>query len=123
MKLLKQLERLEKINHLIKNECTGIPEDFAENLGVCRGHLYRLISVLNDYGACIEYSRKLHSFYYPKPFNFEKLIHKNSLTNDEMETIKGGFSLKNFIPSPFMRRNDVNLVPVNIFMGEIGYQY
>ena len=123
MKLLKQMERIKKINHLIEKEATGSPEDFAQNLGISRGHLYRLISVLNDYGASIEYSRKLNSFYYPQPFNFEKLFNDNSLNIDKMENIKGGFSLKNFIPSPFMRRNDVNLVPVNIFMGEIGYQY
>ncbi|HEY9169858.1 MAG TPA: hypothetical protein VIN72_10250 [Lutibacter sp.] len=108
MKLLKGLERLEKINHLIKRKCTGSPEDFAQNLGISRGHLYRLISVLNDYGACIECSRKLNSFYYQQPFSFEKLFLKKSLTIDEMENIKGGFSLNFFIPSPFMRRNEVN---------------
>ncbi|MDD3721158.1 MAG: hypothetical protein PHW92_01540 [Lutibacter sp.] len=70
MKLLKGLERLEKINHLIKKECTGSPEDFAQNLGISRGHLYRLINVLNDYGSSIAYSRKLNSFYYQQPFNF-----------------------------------------------------
>ncbi|MBK5210272.1 MAG: hypothetical protein JJE44_12345 [Flavobacteriaceae bacterium] len=123
MKLFKQLKRLKKINHLIEKEATGSPEDFAQNIGISRGHLYRLIGVLKDYGATIEYSRKLNSFYYPQPFGFEELLNENSLTVSKMENIKGGFSLKNFIPSPFMRRNDVNLVPVNIFMGEIGYQY
>ncbi len=74
MKLLKQLKRLKKINRLIEKETTGSPEDFAQNLGISRGHLYRLIGVLKDYGAFIKYSRKLNSFYYPQPFNFEKLF-------------------------------------------------
>ncbi|MDD3721154.1 MAG: hypothetical protein PHW92_01520 [Lutibacter sp.] len=65
------------------------------------GHAY--LALVTD-----AYSRKLNSFYYQQPFNFEKLFHKKSLTIDEMENIKGGFSLNFFIPSPFMRRNDVN---------------
>ena len=64
MKFIKQLERFQKLDYLIKNESTGNPTELSNNLNVSRSHLYRLLDTLKDYGASIKYSRKLNSFYY-----------------------------------------------------------
>ena len=78
MKFIKQLERLQKLDHLIKKECTGTPNDFAKKLGISRSHLYRLIEILKDYGAEIKYSRKQKNFHYTTPFNLDEMVPKNS---------------------------------------------
>lgn len=39
MKILNQLERLQQLDHLIKNQTTGKPEDIAKKSGVSRSHL------------------------------------------------------------------------------------
>lgn len=123
MKFIKQLDRFQKLDYLIKNESTGNPTELSNNLGISRSHLYRLLETLKDYGASIEYSRKLNSFYYNNSFNIENIFSCKILSFSKMEKIKGGFSSKKNTPSYFMRRSKYNLASINIFMGEVGYQY
>jgi predicted DNA-binding transcriptional regulator YafY len=110
MKFIKQLERLQRLDELIKNECISTPEDFAKKLGVSRSHLYRLIETLKDYGAEISFNRKQQCFYYKKPFIFKVLIPNTILSITEMKKISAGFS-KNTIPSFFMRQNSFTFTP------------
>lgn len=110
MKILSQLERHQQLDYLIKNQITGKPEDIAKKLSVSRSHLYRLIDILKDYGAEINYNRKEHYFYYKNPFVFKVLIPKTLLSITEMGKINGGFS-KNTVPSFFMRRNSFTFTP------------
>jgi len=74
MKFIKQLERYQKIDELISTECTGTPNELAKKLNISRGHLYRLLENLKDYGAEIEYSRKQENFYYTTHFNLDDLL-------------------------------------------------
>jgi len=110
MKFIKQLERLQRLDNLIKNEYKGTPDDLAKNLDISRSHLYRLIETLKDYGAKIEYSRKQQFFYYKNPFIFKILIPNNIISTTEMEKIRAGFTI-NTIPSFFMRRNSFTFTP------------
>jgi predicted transcriptional regulator len=64
MKFIKQLERYQKLDDLIKQEKTGTPNDLAEKLELSRSHLYRLLGDLKDYGAEIKYCRKMNTFQY-----------------------------------------------------------
>jgi len=120
MKIIKQLERLQKLDHLLKNECTGTPENFAKKLGISRSHVYRLIETLKDFGAEINYNRKQQSFYYKNPFNIKKLIPLNKLSVSNMEKINAGFS-KNTVPSFFMRRNSFTFTPYFAQNRDISY--
>ncbi|WP_457617979.1 HTH domain-containing protein [Lutibacter sp.] len=121
MKFTKQLERLQKIDHLLKNECTGTPENFAKKLGVSRSHLYRLIEILKDYGAEISYNRKQQCFYYKKPFIFKVLIPDTILSYTEMKKISAGFS-KNTVQSFFMRRHSFTFTPYFAQNSDISYE-
>ena len=96
MNFIKQLERFQKLDTLIKTECTGTPMELANKLEISRSHLYRLIENLKDYGADICYSRKKLNFYYKKPFNIGTILPLNSLSVLKMEKIKGGFSQELF---------------------------
>jgi len=120
MKFIKQLERLQRLDHIIRNELTGTPEEFSKKLGVSRSHLYRLIETLKDYGAEIEYSRKQQFFHYKNPFIFKVFILNNILSTTEMKKISGGFS-KKIIPSLFMRPN--NFILANSFAQNETYSY
>ena len=107
MKFIKQIERFQKLDTLLKAECIGTPIELANKLGVSRSHVYRLIEMIRDYGALIEYSRKTNSFYYVHPFCIDTLFSLNSLTTGKMEIISGGFCLKKIVTSFFMRRNAI----------------
>lgn len=43
MTILKQLQRFNKANKLIGSESTGNPEEFAEQLGVCRRQMFNIL--------------------------------------------------------------------------------
>jgi len=111
MNFIKQLERFQKLDKLIKMRCTGTPIELANKLGISRSHVYRLIDSLKDYGADICYCRKELSFYYKKPFKIEQVIPSNNLSDLKMENIKGGFT-ENIFPSFFMRRNSFTFITI-----------
>lgn len=62
MEFLKQIERLQLLNKLVKEKRTGSPEELADRLGLSRRQLYAYLEFLKDYGMDIGYSRKTNSF-------------------------------------------------------------
>jgi biotin operon repressor len=64
MHFLRQIERIQELDRLVKKRSTGSPNKLANKLGISRSHLYNLIGYLNDIGMKIKYSRSLGSFYY-----------------------------------------------------------
>ncbi len=64
MKFAEQIERLQKVDKLIRNKSTGPPDELARNLGVSRSQLYNIISFFNELGVEVKYSKSSASFYY-----------------------------------------------------------
>lgn len=64
MKMIHQLERIKKINRMIKSANTGSPREFAGELGISESHLHRYIEELNEMGIPIQYSRTRRTYYY-----------------------------------------------------------
>ncbi|MGF1636441.1 MAG: HTH domain-containing protein, partial [Cyclobacteriaceae bacterium] len=64
MNFIKQIERVQLLNRLIKEERTGSPDALAERLHLSRSQLYNLIDELKDMGVDIRYSRSKRSFYF-----------------------------------------------------------
>ncbi len=64
MKMIYQLERIKKINRMVKSASTGSPKEFAGELGISESHLYRYIEELNEMGIPIHYSRARKTYYY-----------------------------------------------------------
>jgi predicted DNA-binding transcriptional regulator YafY len=62
MEFIKQIERLQLLNKLVREQRTGSPEELAERLGVSRRQMYVYLEYLNDMGVDIQYSRRLNSF-------------------------------------------------------------
>lgn len=62
MEFIKQIERLQLMNKLIREQRTGSPEALADRLGVSRRQLYVYLEYLKDMGLDIQFSRRLNSF-------------------------------------------------------------
>jgi len=64
MKMIGQLQRIQKINRMIKSARTGTPKEFADELGISESHFYRYIEELQEMGAPIQYSRTRRTYFY-----------------------------------------------------------
>ncbi|MCF6351731.1 MAG: DNA-binding protein [Cyclobacteriaceae bacterium] len=111
MKFIKQIERLQKLNKLIGQQCTGCPNELAEKLNIKRSQLYEVLEQLKLEGAPIAYNRKLATFYYTYEFNLEITLQVKMLTGKEVKNIYGG-KIINFInkilPSEETGRSNVS---------------
>ena len=51
MKTIEQINRLQRIDQLIRTESTGCPKDFARKLNISVSTLFELLNCLNQLGA------------------------------------------------------------------------
>ena len=99
MEFIKQIERLQLLNKLVREQCTGCPEEFASRLGVSRAKLYLILEELRDQNICIRFNKRINSFEYENcrgialEFDF-RVLHK-----EEEKKINGGKILNFFAPS------------------------
>jgi len=72
MKIHTQIERLKRLNSLIKRKATGTPLQLAERLNVSKSTANRLIAELRDRGAPILYCKHSQCYKYTEAdYNFE----------------------------------------------------
>jgi predicted DNA-binding transcriptional regulator YafY len=90
MNFIRQIERLQILNKLIREERTGTPEELAERLGVSRRQLYTYFDLLKDFGLEVGFSRKINSFYYCEKKDLRISLNIQVLENAEMANINGG---------------------------------
>lgn len=69
MGLLKFIDRLKQIDHLIKTENTGSADEFAEKLGISRSMLMINLEEMRTLGAEIVYCPHKRSYRYAAEFN------------------------------------------------------
>lgn len=93
MKLIEQLQLLDRLDQLIRLKATGTPDELADRLGVSRRTVYNLIQMLNDLGAEISYNKCRGSFQYDADIQFQfDLV----ITEPENKKVKGGQSSQIF---------------------------
>ena len=68
MSLLKYIERIKRMDDLIRRCATGNSTDFANKLGISRSVLMENLREMRELGACINYSHHKQSYYYEKQF-------------------------------------------------------
>jgi predicted transcriptional regulator len=95
MKAFVQLERLKRMNRLIKEEKTGDPEEFAQRLKISPSHLYRCIEDMKELGAPVNFSRSRHTYYYEQDFDIKVSYSVQLLSENKTKKIIGGFSIRN----------------------------
>lgn len=87
MSLLKYLERIKRIDALVRNKSTGTPDEFAEKLGISKSMLMVNLVDLKKAGVPIEYSIMQRSYVY----NIDYILSMDNLLNKkEVNSIKGG---------------------------------
>ncbi|GAO41958.1 HTH domain-containing protein [Flavihumibacter petaseus] len=58
------IDRLDRLDNLIRTKSTGTPQDLANKLNISRSTLYEYIGLLKSMGAPISFCRRRNSFYY-----------------------------------------------------------
>lgn len=73
--VMKHLILIERIDQLIRLRATGTPQNLAKRLGVSKTKLYRMISMMKDMNAPVEYDEKLGSYIYEEAVGFSFGFH------------------------------------------------
>lgn len=97
MEFIRQVERLQMLNKLVREQKTGSPDELAQRLGVSRSKLYLILEELRDQGVCIRYNKQVNSFVYEECLGISVKFSFEILSCGEKNSIKGG---KYFEKSP-----------------------
>lgn len=92
MKLLEQIERINRLHEMIKYRRTGTPQQLARRLNLSTSMIYKLMDELKIREVPIEYSRQLGTYYYSRDFVMKISIDFRSLAEDEERQYAGGNS-------------------------------
>lgn len=84
MKLLEQIERINRLHELIKYRRAGTPQELADRLEISTSMLYKIIEELRLKGAPVVYSRQLRTYYYSKPYLMKIRLDFRLLQDEEI---------------------------------------
>lgn len=87
---INHLERMKKTNKLLKEEKTGTPEMFANQLNIGKRQLYNILDNLKIIGASIKYCRKRETFFYEEDFDLQINYSVKVIKNETMKNVFGG---------------------------------
>jgi predicted DNA-binding transcriptional regulator YafY len=90
MKLLEQIERINRLHDLIKHRRTGTPEQLARRLNLSTSMIYKLMEELRFREVPIEYSRQFKTYYYSVDFLMRIQAEFRPLNKEEMDNYRGG---------------------------------
>ena len=88
----KHLNRLQRIDQMIRQQRTGNADSLARKLNVSRRQVYYFLTELKDMGVDIEYCREVNSFVYVKPIRIDINIDIRELTEEEILEAAGGIN-------------------------------
>lgn len=83
MKLLEQIERINRLHEMIKYRRTGTPQQLARRLNLSTSMVYKLMDELKLREVPIEYSRQLGSYYYSRSFQMKISIDFKTIAEEE----------------------------------------
>ncbi len=69
--IIQHIELLERIDQMIRLQATGSPEELACRLGISKTKLYRIINLMKELNAPVEYNFTIQSFVYAKAVGFK----------------------------------------------------
>ncbi len=110
MNFIRQIERMQILNKLIKEQRTGTPKELAERLGISRRQLYTYLDYLRDFGLDVFFSRRQNSFVYSDDKEIQVDLKIKVIGKTDLEKINGGKILNVFLPCCFYARTENNLV-------------
>ncbi len=92
--IIKHIELIERIDRLIRMQATGSPVDLASRLGISRAQIYRVIDIMKELKAPIEYDFTIQSFVYAESVDFRFGFYIKDLDSNELKSVSGGNSFK-----------------------------
>jgi len=95
MKVFDYIDRLKLFNKLVEEKRTGTPEEFANQLGIKRRTLYKLVDELKSHDIPIAYSRVSKTFYYTRAVDLKLECKIKLLDKVEIVENNGGFAISN----------------------------
>jgi predicted DNA-binding transcriptional regulator YafY len=98
MEFIKQIERLQQLNKLVREQRTGSPEELAKRIGVSRAKLYLMLDELRDEGVEIKFAKRLNSFFYENCAGISVVFSLKVLESTEIRNISAGKRL-NYFPA------------------------
>ena len=100
MKAFEQLERLTRINRLIKEEKTGTPEEFASRMHIGKRRLFEHLDELRTMGVQIDYSKQRGTYYFSNGHEIELTFSFKIISKETAKDIFGG-NCCSFLQSAF----------------------
>lgn len=97
MVTLKYIDRLKRMDQLIRQQHTGNSDEFAERMGISRRQLYNLIEELKDFGLPVSFSRRAQTFFYAHNCRLEINIQVKDLDKQDYYVYEGGHVKKTFL--------------------------
>lgn len=86
MSLLKYVDRLRRMDDLIRRKATGTPEEFAKRLGIGKTVLMEELRELKSLGAEFSYCKARQSYCYDNEF----VLKIGSFNKTQLQNLKGG---------------------------------
>lgn len=91
MPLLKYIQRMQRIDALIRRKATGNADELAKKLNLSRSAIMEYIHDLRELGFPIGYNKRRHSFYYEHEGKMvDNLFKDETMSEDEQNKTKGG---------------------------------
>lgn len=110
MSLLKYIERLKRMDDLIRRKATGTPDEFAARLGLGKSVLMDELRELKELGAEITYCRQSNSYYYEQEF----ILKIGTLDSGSQNKLLGGQNyFVEFRPFRYYRNDFIYISYVN----------
>jgi hypothetical protein len=96
MALYNYINRIERMDTLIRRKSTGTPKELAEKLSISERWLYIFLDELRSELDCpIKYDRRRRSYVYEVPGRIT-IGFKSEMGNEELKKIAGGKNFKLF---------------------------
>lgn len=96
MALYNYINRIERMDTLIRRKSTGTPKELAEKLNISERWLYIFLDELRSELDCpIRYDRTKQSYVYEIPGRVT-IGFKSEIDNEEMKKVSGGKKSRNF---------------------------
>lgn len=93
MKTFDYLERIKKLNKLIRSSQTGTPAELAAVMGMSQSHLFRCMKELENFGMKIQYSRSLKTYFYVNDDELTIFYSLKLIAESKTKEILGGMQL------------------------------
>lgn len=93
MSLLKYIERMKRMDNLIRMKATGCASEFAQKLGISPSQLFQDLKEMKELGAPIQYCSARRSYFYEN----EGRLMIDFMS--EAQSIKGGSGFELYLPS------------------------